>query len=414
MAAATLANQGDVFSLPKPRQGEAVYFDEGKDKVRVNGLALRIRESGSRSFVFFYRFAGRLKKYKIGDASTWTLDDARKEARKLRVEYLDRQMDPSAAKAMRVADARAVSSLLFRTMKQDYINVRGADMKPRSHQECVRHLELHWKPFDSLALPDVTQAAVAAQLRTIAQKRGIVAANRARSTLSAMYAWAIGEGHATLNPVMGTNKQKGEKPRERVLSDAELAAIWRACPDNEYGRIVRLLMLTAQRREEIGSLRHSEIVSPDDSTKALIALPGSRTKNGRPHDVPLSRAALGALACHPLQDNRDLVFGEREGGFSGWSKAKGALDNACGVKDWTLHDLRRTAATRMADLGVQPYVIEAVLNHVSGHKAGVAGIYNRSTYAAEKRAALDLWANHLMIAIAQSKGGNVTKLRRAK
>jgi hypothetical protein len=101
-------------------------------------------------------------------------------------------------------------------------------------------------------------------------------------------------------------------------------------------------MLTAQRREEIGSLRHSEIVSPDDSTKAFIALPGSRTKNGRPHDVPLSRAALGALAGHPLQDNRDLVFGEREGGFSGWSKAKGAL-NKCYVFD--------SRAREVTDLG---------------------------------------------------------------
>jgi len=155
-------------------------------------------------------------------------------------------------------------------------------------------------------------------------------------------------------------------------------------------------------------------MSPADSTRALIALPGRRTKNGRPHDVPLSRAALEALSGHPRRDDRDLVFGEGEGSFSGWSKAKTALDERCRVKDWTLHDLRRTAATRMADLGVQPHVIEAVLNHVSGHKAGVAGIYNRSTYAAEKRAALDLWANHLMVAIAQADGSNVTKLKRRK
>jgi integrase len=160
----------------------------------------------------------------------------------------------------------------------------------------------------------------------------------------------------------------------------------------------------------IGSLRWSEI----DSAKALLALPGSRTKNGRPHDVPLSTTALEALSGHPRRDDRDFVFGEGKGGFSGWSKAKAALDEACGVEGWTLHDLRRTAATRMADVGVLPHVIEAVLNHVSGHRAGVAGIYNRSTYATEKRAALELWANHLMIAIAQAGGSNVTKLKRRK
>ena len=97
-----------------------------------------------------------------------------------------------------------------------------------------------------------------------------------------------------------------------------------------------------------------------------------------------------------------------------WAKSKAALDNACGVKEWTVHDLRRTAATRMADLGVQPHIIEAVLNHVSGHKAGVAGIYNRSTYATEKRAALELWANHLAITVAKAEGANVVELPKAR
>ena len=107
------------------------------------------------------------------------------------------------------------------------------------------------------------------------------------------------------------------------------------------------------------------------------------------------------------------MFGLGPNGFAGWSRSKLALDAACGVKDWTIHDLRRSAATGMADIGVQPHVIEAVLNHVSGHKAGVAGIYNRSTYAAEKRDALDRWASHLAVAIAQASGANVTALRKA-
>jgi integrase len=174
-----------------------------------------------------------------------------------------------------------------------------------------------------------------------------------------------------------------------------------SAPANGYGRIVRLLMLTAQRRDEIGGLRWQEIESQDDVSKALIALPSERTKNSRQHDVPLSQAALDVLAEQHRIAGRDLVFGEGEGGYSGWSRSKERLDADAKIKPWTLHDLRRTAATRMADLGVQPHVIEAILNHVSGHKAGVAGIYNRSTYAAEKRAALDLWANH------------VTRLKRA-
>jgi integrase len=115
--------------------------------------------------------------------------------------------------------------------------------------------------------------------------------------------------------------------------------------------------------------------------------------------VPLSQPAIEILQVQVKRADRDLVFGEGAGPFQGWSKAKSAFDNrlqAAGMSaPWRLHDLRRTAATHMADLGVQPHVIEAILNHASGHKAGVAGIYNRSSYAAEKSASLTLWARHL-------------------
>ena len=114
----------------------------------------------------------------------------------------------------------------------------------------------------------------------------------------------------------------------------------------------------------------------------MIVLPPDRTKNGREHQLPLSTMALDVLAAQPRRIGREPVFGEGRGGFSGWSVSKQVLDQAAKLKaTWTQHDLRRTAATRMADLGVQPHIIEAVLNHVSGHKSGVAGIYNRSSYA---------------------------------
>jgi integrase len=121
---------------------------------------------------------------------------------------------------------------------------------------------------------------------------------------------------------------------------------------------------------------------------------------------------MAVLETVPERAGRDLVFGYGAGGFSGWSKAKAELDKACGVKDWTLHDLRRTAATRMADAGALPHVIEAVLNHISGHRAGVAAIYNRAAYTAEKRAALDMLASHVAVAVAKADGGNVTRLKR--
>src|SRR6185436_13192312 len=286
-------------------------------------------------------------------------------------------------------------------------------LRPRTFEETQRYLRTTWKPLHKLPVTAVTRHLVAATLGDIVTENGTVAADRARSALSTFYAWCIGEGMADTNPVIGTNKASADESRERVLGAPELVAIWKNLPPTPFGRVVRLLMLTGQRRNEIGELASSEIMAADDSTKAYIALPGERTKNGLPHDVPLSRAALDVLESQPRIAGRDLVFGTGEGGFSGWSKAKAALDKASGVTGWTLHDLRRTMATGMGDLGVLPHVIEAVINHISGHKAGVAGIYNRSTYAAEKRGALDLWANHIAVLVAQASGANVTKLQRA-
>jgi integrase len=391
-----------------------LYMDRA-ERDRAKGLGLRVRRDGSRGWIFFYRIGGAQKRLTIGNASNdpsgWTLEKARNRARALRVD-VDHGRDPQVERAALDARAREVTNA--RTVKDvadTYLATRAADMKPRSLEECTRHLNVLWKPIHGLGIKTIDGLEIADQLEAIENDSGPVARNRARSTLSAMFAWAIGRGWCDRNPVGTTNKSK-EASRDRVLTDTELAAIWKATPDNGYGRIVRLLMLTAQRREEIGGLRWSEIESLDAPGKALIALPSDRTKNHRPHDVPLSTTARSVLLKQPQYAGREAVFGEGEGGYSGWSRSKDRLDADCDVKDWTLHDLRRTTATRMADLGVQPHVIEAVLNHVSGHKAGVAGIYNRSTYAAEKRAALELWANHINLIVAQAEGANVTRLKR--
>jgi integrase len=156
--------------------------------------------------------------------------------------------------------------------------------------------------------------------------------------------------------------------------------------------------------------------------KRLWSLPRDRTKNNLPHDIPLSATAVALLEAHPRRPKRDLIFGDTESrSFSGWSRARRALDvriseartdagNHTPLIPWTLHDLRRSMATRLGDLGIQPHVIEALLNHISGSKSGVAGIYNRATYAAEKRQAVDIWAAHLEGLLAD-KPLNVVPLR---
>jgi integrase len=160
---------------------------------------------------------------------------------------------------------------------------------------------------------------------------------------------------------------------------------------DDYGVIVKLLMLTGQRANEIAGLRWSEV----DLQRGLISLPGERTKNGKPHDIAIAASVRSLLEAREKSD-RDLIFGRGDGPFSGWSRAKTALDKRIGaLKHWTIHDLRRSVATGMADIGIQPHVIEAVLNHVSGHKGGIAGIYNRAQYSAEKAQALARWDEHI-------------------
>jgi integrase len=244
------------------------------------------------------------------------------------------------------------------------------------------------KSLHGLSLSAVSRATVAAEIRTIAKERGATTANRARGSLSAFFRWAIGEGLCDANPVTGTNEHQENGPRERALSDAEAATVFLACPENDYGRIIQLLMLTGCRREEIGSLEWSEI----DLEAEVITLPPSRTKNGQEHIVPLSNAAVAILKSIPRR-NRVHVFGIGTGGYAGWSKGKAAIDKAAKLKQhWTVHDLRRTVRTGLGMLGVLPHVAEAVLNHLP---AKLIRTYDRNAYTAEKRAALDMWANHI-------------------
>jgi integrase len=257
-----------------------------------------------------------------------------------------------------------------------------------------------------LTLATVTRADVAATLTKITKDNGPVSANRARSALSRFFRWAIGEGLCD-HPVFGTNKRAENDPRERSLSDAEAAAVWLAAPNNDYGRLLKLILLTGCRRAEVGNLKWSEV----DLDARTITLPKDRTKNRQEHVVPLSDMAVGILNDIPRRD-RDPVFGRTRGaGFSGWAKPKAEFDKLVKLQPWTLHDLRRTVRTGLGKLGVQPHIAEATLNHLPPK---LIRTYDRNTYAAEKKAALDLWASHLKVAVAQTTGANVTTLRKKR
>ena len=241
----------------------------------------------------------------------------------------------------------------------------------------------------SLRLSQIDRRKIAALLGEIETSSGPAARNRLRSTLSAFFNWCITEGLLETNPVQGTAKAEENGSRERVLTREELRQLWRALGDDKFSDVVRLLLLTGQRRNEIGKLQWSEV----ELGRKLIVLASGRTKNGRQHEVPLSSQAVALIKRHPRRNSSDFLFGKR--GFSDWHVAKAKLDQRVGVAPWTLHDLRRTCATQMAELGVLPHVIETTLNHVSGHKAGVAGVYNRSKMSDAVREGLQRWADYI-------------------
>ena len=363
------------------------------------GLKLRIRTEGARTFIFQRRFAGANPKISIGDAATWILDAARRKARELAV-AMDDGIDPRIEKAER----REASKLTLGSVADTYLEARAHDMRPRSLVECTRHLRKDWKPLHSFAISNITRPAVASRLRELINDNGPIAARCSRGTLSAMFAWAIGEGFCEANPVIGTNKP-ADRERERTLTDTELVKIWQACADNgDYGRIVRVLMLTALRRQELGSATWAEL----DLNARVLNIPGQRTKNNRPFSLPLSDLAMQILAGVEKDDG--FIFGRGRNGYGGWSCAKERLDNAVKLEQpWTIHDLRRTCRTGLGKLGVQPHIAEACLNHTP---AKLIRTYDRNKYDREMRAAFDQWGAHIESVVSGEEGSNVTALPR--
>jgi integrase len=364
-------------------KSERFEWDDG-----LPGFGVRIRPGGAR-WVVQYRTGHRQRRLTLGDVRRVGLDDAKVAAKKVFAK-VTLGIDPAADKE----EARAAAGLKLGPLADQYLARKEAVSRPNTYRGIARYLTDHWKPFRDRPVHAITRRDVAARLNQIITNHGPVAAARARSTLSAFFAWAMGEGLVDQNPIIGTNDPAaGRGSRDRVLKDAELAVIWRACGDDNFGRIVRILMLTGARRQEIGGLRWSE-VDPDSGT---IRISASRTKNHRELVLPLPPAAFSIIETAPRKEGAEFVFGSRNGAFSAWSRSTENFKARIAepLPAWALHDIRRSAATGMAEIGIQPHVIEAVLNHQSGHKRGVAGIYNRASYERETKAALALWGEHL-------------------
>jgi integrase len=377
-----------VAALELGGKTDVIHFDDA-----LPGFGYRLRIGADRkprrSWVAQYRRAGRTRRVLLGSAAVLTAEQARAAAKKVLARVALGE-DPQADKTAR----RGKDQHTLRALVDDYLAHKQPIVRPATFTNIALYLRgPYFKPLHPIPVDTITRRDVAARLVAITRDHGSIVAVRARGALSAFYVWAMGNGLAEVNPIIGTLRPADAEPRSRVLSDAELAAIWRACSDDAYGKVIKLLILLAARRAEVGGMRWSEL----DLDRAVWTIPPARTKNKREHVLALMPLALELIASVPRRVSRDQLFGSRSAeGLRHWH-AKADLDRRLGaaVGPWRLHDIRRSAATGMADLGVQPHIVEAVLNHQSGHKGGVAGIYNRSSYDREVRAALALWADHI-------------------
>lgn len=388
------ASSENVLKFTKPAlagltvpagQTERIVWD-----AEVKGFGIRLRATGNRSWVIRPpRSGGASKLHTLGSADAIDLTTARRTARE-RLAEVELGGDPTKEKR----EARARAAVTFGSLVERYLTHKEAQgSRASTLYNAKNHLSAHWEPFHDRPLSAITRAEVSNRHREIAAQNGPHAADRALSVLGTFFGWAMREGLVEANPASNTNKATVPTKRDRVLTNAELAAVWHQCRDDDFGRIVRLLILTGLRLSEVAEMSWSEI----DLGTGYWNIPAARMKNKRPHDVPMPAMALAILNEVPQRAGRDYVFGSGAGPFSGFSKAKAALNKRLSgdVAAWTLHDLRRTTDTGMHGIGILPHIVEAVVSHVSGHRAGVAGIYNRAKYLPERREALARWADEV-------------------
>jgi integrase len=396
------------------------------------GLYLVVQPTGSKSWCMFFRgTGGKMVKLTLGP-----LDESGKEAaadpvigaplslagaRRLAANIHHMRatgQDVMGQRLREKAELRAAAGNTFAAAAKDFIRehsmrkVRGwreqarlLGLKPSEDglSEIPRGLADRWRdrPIGAINGHDIHRLVDDVRKRGIPglARRGNVSESRARhafACLSKMFSWLVQQRRIETNPCSNVHRPDASEKRERVLSDGEIAKLWTATEKlgAPFGPVIRLLLLTGCRLNEIAGLRWEEVAEDG----AAITIPGSRTKNHRDHVVSLSKPAQAILAKVGRVPESPFAFTTTgTTPISGWSKTKGRLDQLMGdVPPWRIHDIRRTVATGMARAGVDLPVIERALNHVSGSFGGIVGVYQKHKYADEVRAALDAWADLLL------------------
>ena len=393
-------------ALKAPSEGRVEYPDD-----KVIGLRVRVSSKGGKSFILRKRQGAKVHNVTLGTYGLrFGIADARKKARAL-LSDLEAGKAPPSPKGRSQGTAGTIRALL-----PAYLDNKA---HLRSHREIKRVLENHVLPQLGDRLADtVTRGEITEFIDGIATTAPTMA-RAIHAQLSAFYSWAMPRlDRLPANPCRDAGRPPKPKPRARVLTDAELVALWEVADaaQSPWGPALKLLMLTGARKNEVFGADRVEF---DEGAAEWIS-PAERAKNGQVHIVPLSRPALAVLNSVPVVEGSKKLFPARgtlessPGGFSKWQarfrvSIDQLLDRDAG-EHWVLHDIRRTVATGLQRLGIRFEVTEAILNHVSGAKGGIAGVYQRHDWKSEKRAALDAWSRHLEALIAGSEKGNVVAL----
>lgn len=411
-------NDLGLRSLPLPQNGQADYWDKN-----FPSFGVRVSSGGSKIFMLNLDKTRRT----IGKYGVISLAEAREEARRILAERTLGKVRPQ--------------SITFAAAKDLFLAEKRKSRRPSTLENF--HYRLKHFPF-KCQLSEISHQDVARRLAKIPTN---AEHDHALSVAKTFFTWCHNRRYIDDNPTRGLSPH-GAQSRARVLTDKELQSIWLACSQVDespvrletsklpraFATIVKLLILTGQRRGEIAALQTSWItkypsnsnsgassaslsavahsaslhnqslalaVTPTNSSDlCTITLPASITKNGREHTFPIGQLASQLVSQHPQNTKNTSVLlflarGSTTKPFNGWSKSKAALDEISGIKDWTLHDLRRTFATRLAEMGIGIHVIERLLNHASGQISGVVATYNRASYMSEMRQAVNAWEAHL-------------------
>jgi integrase len=365
------------------------------------GLYLVLQPSGAKSWAVRYRHNGINRKYTIGTYPAIDLKSARGLAGKA-LRAVAEGRDPGREKHEEKADT--VEAVARQFIERHCKNNRTALTTQRLLEQYVLP---RWR---GRLARDITRRDILDVLDHVVDAGKPIAANRTLAAVRKMFNWAVSRDIIAASPCAGVKPPSPEQSRDRVLNDTELRNVWQAAGKigGAFGALVQLLILTGQRRDEVARMESAEL----DLAGRLWALPPGRVKNDQPHEVPLSEPAIAILAALPRIGDRFVLTTNGDAPSSNYGKNKRKLDALlpADMAAWRLHDLRRGVASGMARLGINLPVIEKVLNHSSGSFAGIVGVYQRHSFADEKRRALDAWAAFITDLVAVEPRQNVVRL----